>query len=233
MVDIYRDQAVGVLGEDPSGNWAMTKVTLRPRSASAVRGRPAPEELRQLQEARPSQLLHRQLGQDRGGRGAAVGHAAPGRGGRSSGLGGRCPAATRVEDLPQTSISSAIRLGPRPDHFARCPEIVRDRDKLRAWDSPAELAAAALAWRNACQRSGSSSDCGMMPGCTPRLPRGAIRTGNGVAAHMQCDVRVMRGYSFFSGRGLGVGDGEDRVVREGRDPPASRIRRRRCRRRFS
>ncbi|HWU38992.1 MAG TPA: OsmC family protein, partial [Candidatus Acidoferrum sp.] len=50
VVDSYRDQAVGVLGKDPSGNWAMTKVTLRPEVRFGGERTPSTEELRQLQE---------------------------------------------------------------------------------------------------------------------------------------------------------------------------------------
>src|SRR5512135_2777195 len=46
VVDSYRDQAVGVLGKDPSGSWAMTKVTLRPEVRFGGARTPGAEELR-------------------------------------------------------------------------------------------------------------------------------------------------------------------------------------------
>ena len=48
VVDRYRDQAVGVLGNDASGNLSMTRVTLRPQVT--FRG-----------ESPPSEVEHRQL----------------------------------------------------------------------------------------------------------------------------------------------------------------------------
>ena len=50
VVDSYRDQAIGVLGKDPSGNWALTKVTLRPEVRFGGARTPSAEELRQLQQ---------------------------------------------------------------------------------------------------------------------------------------------------------------------------------------
>jgi organic hydroperoxide reductase OsmC/OhrA len=50
VVDSYRDQAVGVLGRDPSGNWAMTQVTLRPEVRFGGARAPSAEELRQLHQ---------------------------------------------------------------------------------------------------------------------------------------------------------------------------------------
>jgi len=49
-VDSYRDQAVGVLGRDPSGNWAMTKVTLHPEVRFGGERTPSAEELRRLHD---------------------------------------------------------------------------------------------------------------------------------------------------------------------------------------
>jgi organic hydroperoxide reductase OsmC/OhrA len=50
VVDRYRDQAVGVLGKDPSGHLAMTRVTLRPEVAFGGERVPGPEEIRQLHD---------------------------------------------------------------------------------------------------------------------------------------------------------------------------------------
>jgi organic hydroperoxide reductase OsmC/OhrA len=50
VVDGYRDQAVGVLGKDATGNLAMTKVTLRPEVTFSGEKAPGPEELRQLHD---------------------------------------------------------------------------------------------------------------------------------------------------------------------------------------
>ena len=49
VVDRYRDRAVGVLGKDPAGKLAMTKVTLRPEVAFGGAA-PSPEEVRRLHE---------------------------------------------------------------------------------------------------------------------------------------------------------------------------------------
>ena len=72
VVDGYRDEAVGVLAKDAAGSLAMTEVTLRPqvtfrrREGARPRGTPA------TPRPGPPRLLHRQLGEDRGRRRAAV-----------------------------------------------------------------------------------------------------------------------------------------------------------------
>ena len=48
VVDRYRDQAVGVLGNDASGNLAMTRVTLRPQVTFGGESPPSEAEHRQL-----------------------------------------------------------------------------------------------------------------------------------------------------------------------------------------
>jgi organic hydroperoxide reductase OsmC/OhrA len=50
VVDAYRDQAVSVLGKDPAGNWAMTRVILRPEVRFGGEVTPSDEELRQLHD---------------------------------------------------------------------------------------------------------------------------------------------------------------------------------------
>src|SRR3954453_16488672 len=50
VVDSYRDRAVGVLGKDPEGHLAMTRVTLRPEVAFGGENRPAADELRRLHD---------------------------------------------------------------------------------------------------------------------------------------------------------------------------------------
>jgi organic hydroperoxide reductase OsmC/OhrA len=50
VIDRYRDQAVGVLGRDPCGSWAMTKVTLHPEVRFGGERTPGAEELRGLHD---------------------------------------------------------------------------------------------------------------------------------------------------------------------------------------
>src|SRR5262249_22285992 len=50
VVDSYRDQAVGVLSNDPDGRLAVTRVTLRPEVAFGGESRPAADELRRLHD---------------------------------------------------------------------------------------------------------------------------------------------------------------------------------------
>ena len=50
VVDDYKDEAVGILGKDPSGRLAMTKVTLRPRVAFGGEYPPSPDEVRRLHD---------------------------------------------------------------------------------------------------------------------------------------------------------------------------------------
>jgi organic hydroperoxide reductase OsmC/OhrA len=50
VVDRYRDQAVGVLGKDPSGRLAMTRVALRPQVAFGGEKVPGVEEIRRLHD---------------------------------------------------------------------------------------------------------------------------------------------------------------------------------------
>jgi organic hydroperoxide reductase OsmC/OhrA len=45
LVDTYRDEAVGVLAKDSSGNLAMTRVTLRPQIEFSGDQRPTADEL--------------------------------------------------------------------------------------------------------------------------------------------------------------------------------------------
>ncbi len=49
VVDRYRDRAVGILGQDASGKWSITKVTLRPEIAFGG-VTPSAEELKQLHD---------------------------------------------------------------------------------------------------------------------------------------------------------------------------------------
>jgi organic hydroperoxide reductase OsmC/OhrA len=50
IVESYHDQAVGILGKDPSGKLAMTRVTLRPQIRFGGDKTPTPEELRQMHD---------------------------------------------------------------------------------------------------------------------------------------------------------------------------------------
>jgi organic hydroperoxide reductase OsmC/OhrA len=50
VVDVYHDEAVGVLGKDAAGRLAMTKVSLRPRVTFGGEKRPGDEELRLLHD---------------------------------------------------------------------------------------------------------------------------------------------------------------------------------------
>lgn len=50
MVDAYRDRAVGILGKDPAGNWAITRVILHPEIRFGGEKMPSDEELRLLHD---------------------------------------------------------------------------------------------------------------------------------------------------------------------------------------
>ena len=51
VVDDYLDDASGVLARNPAGQWAMTRVMLRPRVRFAGARRPDPAEVRRLHHA--------------------------------------------------------------------------------------------------------------------------------------------------------------------------------------
>ena len=48
VVESYRDEAVGLLGKDAAGKWAMTRVTLYPEVVFAGDARPSPADIAAL-----------------------------------------------------------------------------------------------------------------------------------------------------------------------------------------